>query len=43
MNYALEMGSGVLIYTPCFINIVSAIQKLIRRDTHTHTDSKVIS
>jgi hypothetical protein len=37
MNYAVEMGSGALIYAPSFINIRSAIQKLIGRDTHTDT------
>jgi hypothetical protein len=29
MNYALEMGSGIIIYIPSFIKIGSAIQKLI--------------
>jgi hypothetical protein len=29
MKYAVEMGSGTMIYAPSFINIGSAIQKLI--------------
>jgi hypothetical protein len=37
MNYAVEMGSGALIYVPSFIKIGSGIQKLMRwggfRDT----------
>jgi hypothetical protein len=28
MMYALEMGSGGIIYVPCFINFGSAIQPL---------------
>jgi hypothetical protein len=47
MKYAVEMGTGVMIYIPSFMKIGSGIQKLKRwdthRDTHTHTDSKVIS
>jgi hypothetical protein len=31
------MGSGAMIYIPCFIKIGSAIQKLIRGYTDTHT------
>jgi hypothetical protein len=42
MKYAVEMGSGVMIYTPSFINIGSGIQKVIR-GIHRHTDSMVIS
>jgi hypothetical protein len=34
MNYAVEMGSGSVIYTPSFIKINSSIQKLIG-GTHT--------
>jgi hypothetical protein len=34
-NYAVEMGSGAVIYVPIFIKIGSGI--------HTHTDSNVIS
>jgi hypothetical protein len=39
------MGSGVMIYTPNFVKIGSAIQKLIRGDTQTqrHADSMTIS
>jgi hypothetical protein len=29
MKYAVEMGSGAMIYIPSFIKIGSAIQKLI--------------
>jgi hypothetical protein len=29
MKYAVEMGSGVMIYIPSFVKIGSAIQKLI--------------
>jgi hypothetical protein len=29
MKYAVEMGSGAMIYIPSFIQIDSAIQKLI--------------
>jgi hypothetical protein len=45
MKYAVEMGSGAVIYTPSFIKIGSGIQKLmgVYTDTHTHTDSNVIS
>jgi hypothetical protein len=42
MKYAIEMGSGVMIYMPSFINIGSGIQKLIR-GIHRHTDRMVIS
>jgi hypothetical protein len=33
MKYAVEIGSGALIYMPSLIKIGSAIQKLIRRNT----------
>jgi hypothetical protein len=36
MNYAVEMGSGTIIYIPSFINIGSGIQKFICGDTHMH-------
>jgi hypothetical protein len=42
MKYAVEMGSGVMIYIPNFIKTGSGIQKLIR-GIQRHTDSKVIS
>jgi hypothetical protein len=29
MKYAVEMGSGAMLYVPSFINIGSDIQKLI--------------
>jgi hypothetical protein len=35
MMYAVEMGSGAVIYILSFM-IASGIQKLIRRDTQTH-------
>jgi hypothetical protein len=41
MKYAVEMGSGAMIYIPGFIKIDSDIQKLLGKDTHTQ--SKVIS
>jgi hypothetical protein len=38
MKYAVEMGSGVMTYTPSFIKTGSGIPKLIRGvHTHTHT------
>jgi hypothetical protein len=37
MKYAVEMGSGAMIYIPSFIKTGSGIQKLIARDTQTHT------
>jgi hypothetical protein len=37
------MGSGAVIYVPNFIKIGSGVQKLILGDTHTYTDSNVIS
>jgi hypothetical protein len=39
MKYASEMGSGVLIYIPSFINIGSIIEKLIGSgDNSQHGD-----
>jgi hypothetical protein len=43
VKYAVEMGSGAMIYMPSFIKIGSAIQKLIGRGIHRHTDSMVIA
>jgi hypothetical protein len=40
-NYAVEMGSGAVIYVPSFIKIGLGIQKLI--GGYPNTDSKVIS
>jgi hypothetical protein len=42
MKYAIEMGSGVMIYILSLIKIGSGIQKLIGK-IHRHTDSMVIS
>jgi hypothetical protein len=30
MKHAVEMGSGAMIYIPCFIKIGSGIQKLMK-------------
>jgi hypothetical protein len=38
MKYAVEMGSGYIIYIPSFIKIGSGIKKLIW-GIHRHTDS----
>jgi hypothetical protein len=47
MKYAVEMGSGAIIYGPSFIKIKSAIQKLKEEgedsQTHRHTDSRKIA
>jgi hypothetical protein len=43
MKYAVEMGSGDMIYVPRSIKICSGIEKLMGGDTHTGTDSKAIS
>jgi hypothetical protein len=40
MNCAVEMDSDGMIYIPSFINICSAIQKLIGGDTHTDTQAE---
>jgi hypothetical protein len=37
MKYIVEMGSGAMICISSFINIGSGIQKLIERDTQTHS------
>jgi hypothetical protein len=39
MKYAVEMGSGVMIYIQSFIKTGSGIQNLI----HRHTDSMEIA
>jgi hypothetical protein len=36
MKYAVEMGSGAMMYIPDFINIGLGIQKLIGGDSRTH-------
>jgi hypothetical protein len=35
MKYAIEMGSGAMIYIPSFITIGSGIQRLVGGDTQT--------
>jgi hypothetical protein len=42
MKYAVEMGTGAMIYIPSFIKIGSCIQKLMGW-IHRHTDSMAIS
>jgi hypothetical protein len=42
MKYAVEMGSGAMIYIPSFIKTSSAIQKSIG-GIHRHTDNMVIA
>jgi hypothetical protein len=42
MNYAIEMGSDVMIYIPSFIKFVPGIQDFIVV-IHRHTDSMVIA
>jgi hypothetical protein len=40
MKYAVEMGSGAMIYIPSFIKIGSGVQKLIGEGgIYRHTDS----
>jgi hypothetical protein len=45
MKYAVEMGSGAVRYEyiRSFIKTGSGIQKLIRGDTHRHTNTMMIS
>jgi hypothetical protein len=38
MKYAVDMGSGAMIYIPSFIKICSGIQKLIRELHRQHGD-----
>jgi hypothetical protein len=42
MKYAVEMGSGAMIYIPNFIKVGSGIQKLIG-GIYRHTDSMEIA
>jgi hypothetical protein len=42
MKYAVEMGSGAMIYIPSSIKTGSGIQQLIR-GIHRHTDSMAIT
>jgi hypothetical protein len=37
MNYAVEMGSGAMIYIPSLIKIVPGIQKLFGGRVYTQT------
>jgi hypothetical protein len=37
MKYAIEMGSGVMMYIPSFIMIGSPIQKFMGGDSETQT------
>jgi hypothetical protein len=39
LNYAVEIGSGALIYVRSLIKIGSGVRKLIRGDTQTHTQT----
>jgi hypothetical protein len=39
MKYTAEMGSGVMVYIPSFVEICSSIQKLIRGIHGQHGDS----
>jgi hypothetical protein len=39
MNYAVEMGSGIMICIPSFIKISSGIRKLLGEYTHTDTQT----
>jgi hypothetical protein len=41
MKYAVEMGSGAMIYVPSFIKIVSGIQKLIERGGGIHRQVEI--
>jgi hypothetical protein len=41
MRYAVEMGSGAMIYIPSFIKTSSGLQKLL--GIHGHTDSMTIT
>jgi hypothetical protein len=45
MKYAVEMGSGAMIYIPSFIKIGSALQKLMGGggDTQTHRQQHEIA
>jgi hypothetical protein len=37
MKYAVEMGSGAMIYLPNFMKIDSGFQKLMGKGIHRHT------
>jgi hypothetical protein len=36
MKYAVDIGSGAMIYIPSFVKIGSGIQKLMRGDTQKY-------
>jgi hypothetical protein len=36
MKYAVEMGSGAVIYVPSFIKTGLGVQKIIREDSQIH-------
>jgi hypothetical protein len=42
MKYAVEIGSGAVVWIPNFITLTSGIEKLMG-GLHRHADSKVIS
>jgi hypothetical protein len=43
MKYAVEMGSGTMIYTPSFLKIGSGILKLVAMGIGRHIDSMEIA
>jgi hypothetical protein len=43
MKYAIEMGSGAMIYIPNLIKIVSGIQNFVGEHTDTHTEHGVVT
>jgi hypothetical protein len=40
MKYAVEIGSGDMIYIPSFIEIDSGVQTLLEEDTHSKRSCK---
>lgn len=38
MNYAVDIGSGAMVFMPGFIETGSGSQKLIWRDAHTYRE-----
>jgi hypothetical protein len=40
MKYAVEMGSGAMIYVPSFMTTNSGIQKFMGGRIHRHTDTQ---
>jgi hypothetical protein len=43
VKYDLEIGKGAMLYTPSFINISSAIQNIMRKGIHKHTERREIA